>query len=86
MDSNRVYCFSFGDRIFILALVLHVAFSYIKLFSVLWRRLQATIFLFSVLLIFYLSLKTTFEDVFPAEATSVEEYLQQVDFELFTLK
>ena len=23
-------------------------------------------------------LKTTFEDVFPAEATSVEEYLQQV--------
>lgn len=47
VDSIRVYCFSFGDRIFILALVLRVAFSYIKLFSVLWWRLQATIFLFS---------------------------------------
>lgn len=28
------------------------------------------------------SLKTTFEDVFPVEATSVEEYLQQVIFTL----
>ena len=27
-----------------------------------------------------LLLKTTFEDVFPAEATSIEEYLQQVFF------
>jgi hypothetical protein len=29
-------------------------------------------------------LKTTFEDVFPAEATTVEEYLQQVTFPLLT--
>ena len=30
--------------------------------------------------LFYFYMKTTFEDVFPAEATSVEEYLQQVVF------
>jgi hypothetical protein len=34
--------------------------------------------LYFLLLYFYV--KTTFEDVFPAEATSVEEYLQQVIF------
>jgi hypothetical protein len=31
-------------------------------------------------LFLYFYVKTTFEDVFPAEATSVEEYLQQVIF------
>lgn len=33
----------------------------------------------------FLLLKTTFEDVFPAEATSIEEYLQQVSFMQFSL-
>lgn len=35
-------------------------------------------FLFGLLSLLSFVLKTTYEDVFPAEATTVEEYLQQV--------
>lgn len=45
----------------------------------LWMICLCSLFtLYWFLLYFYV--KTTFEDVFPAEATSVEEYLQQVVF------
>lgn len=33
-----------------------------------------------IICFFSIKKKTTFEDVFPAEATTVEEYLQQVSF------
>lgn len=37
-----------------------------------------TFTIFNILLFNFSLVKTTFEDVFPAEATTVEEYLQQV--------